>query len=388
MHTIDIKTNYFIETMNRTQKKSSLTFNSFGESPIPAAPTVLTPSGEAVVPSQYRYFNRNRRNVENIIDQLQYSDNYPVFVSEKNGLVYLQVGIIGYENYPKNAAQRDENKIVYGRLWLIEPSAPTSEIVQTAALAIKKAREHELREKLSLAINQGKNRATPFNSHIDLPLMLRSTERFYKGPERFYRNPDLFFNSPERFRKTTEATTPTTPTTLDNYRDYIESVLEKLKLSQLHLSLLNIQRHLSDRYLVDLKISDNPEERIFPEFSQQIVSVFCDEHANIFLHALIEQLIQLSNRHVDEQLSFSGFKRFSHYLNGEEIAQFSFETRAFDAVPEEFNQRFSQMTCEVDSARVPEFSDGELGEKLQALIDKQLDLKGYLPKQKPTDDCS
>ena len=60
----------------------------------------------------------------------------------------------------------------------LEPTTPTSEVVQTVLLALKKAREHELREKLFVQINDGAHSATPFNNHQDLPLMAANAAYF------------------------------------------------------------------------------------------------------------------------------------------------------------------------------------------------------------------
>lgn len=45
-----------------------------------------------------------------------------------------------------NTSTEQAKKIVYGCRWMLEPTMPISEVVQTVLLAVKKAREHELRE--------------------------------------------------------------------------------------------------------------------------------------------------------------------------------------------------------------------------------------------------
>ena len=197
--------------------------NKYGETPLPYAPKInLTYSFSAknqhlndmsssnvnsinedhqeIIPQQYLDVNRSLKSVENILAKISLPDDYLLFAGQHESVIFLQVGIIGYENYPENKEQKESKKIVYGRRWMLEPTTPTSEVVQTAYLAVKKAREHELREHvffttLSTTLTAQGNlesqkdtvqkrqnhRTTPFNSHMDLPVMTAYQSDFVMG---------------------------------------------------------------------------------------------------------------------------------------------------------------------------------------------------------------
>ena len=54
-----------------------------------------------------------------------------LFADEDGSGLYLQVGLIGRENYERGSQIRP-HKLVYGRKWRIDPDTPTSEVIQTA----------------------------------------------------------------------------------------------------------------------------------------------------------------------------------------------------------------------------------------------------------------
>lgn len=323
-------------------------FNEYGESPIPKAPTVSFSNGYTAVPSQYLYFYRDQKNVERIISEIEFEPNFPIFVGNDDGRVYLRVGIIGFENYPRGKLNSQNQKIVYGRAWYIEPNAPTSEVLQTACLALKKAREHELREKLSLQLNNGENKATPFNSHIDAALMVKVAEVFQAK-------------------------------NAVDFPSYIANVLTKLSLNKLTFKLLGVKRHSFDQYLVDIELSKLEKETLFSDFTGLRFSVLCSHSHAGFLHELIARLIHLSDRYVEEKLSFRGFKRFSYRNCPLAIAQFSLDTRLFNYSCQDFQSDFDNMTYAVDAARIPSISNNEFGEKLKAKLASFGPLDGYLP---------
>ena len=152
--------------------------NDFGETPLAYAPTVRMSNGKEAVPQQYLDVNRTLSNLSSVLTHISVPTDYQLFAGEEGSCLYLIVGVIGKENYPRSAEAGQMDKMVYGRRWLIEPTTPTSEIIQTALLAIKKVREHEVRELLTVRINQGSRVTTPFNCHLDLPLMAGSKPSF------------------------------------------------------------------------------------------------------------------------------------------------------------------------------------------------------------------
>ena len=143
-----------------------------GEFAFENTPKTVLDDGRTCVPQHYLKYCHTLLSFEELLLQIEYSDRYPIFVCEDESGLYLQVGIIGEDNYINNT-HNGSSKMVYGRKWRVEPKLPTSEIIQTVLLAIKTAREHEVREKLRLNIN-GKV-TTPFNNHHDINILTNSS---------------------------------------------------------------------------------------------------------------------------------------------------------------------------------------------------------------------
>jgi len=144
-----------------------------GERALDNAPRLTLRNGRSCIPQHYLQYAHSRESVEALMNNVEFCDNYPIFVCEDAGGIYLQIGIVGFDNY-KASKKQTGPKIVFGRKWRVEPNLPSSEIIQTAFLAIKKAREHELRELFTF--NIGGKVTTPFNNHHDLPLMARNSD--------------------------------------------------------------------------------------------------------------------------------------------------------------------------------------------------------------------
>ncbi len=132
--------NLSITNSKLVQSTESNVENEFGETALPYAPVIAASSGRCVTPQQFLEVNRTLASVEAILACVQVPENFLLFAGQEQGLVYLLCAVIGHENYITRPEQRNELKIVYGRRWLLEPSTPTSEVVQTALLAVKKAR--------------------------------------------------------------------------------------------------------------------------------------------------------------------------------------------------------------------------------------------------------
>jgi len=329
----------------------------WGELPLPFAPQIRLNQNDPIVPQQYLQVERNVSNVEAILQEIGFRDDYILFAGEENGVISLQVGIIGCENYPYNAQQAVENKIVYGRRWLIEPTTPTSEVVQTAMLAIKKAREHELRENVFILLEE-QIKTTPFNTHMDLPLM-KSNPGFFE-PEPSTGHQDL----------------------AQKVRDGVNSVLNDFKLKSFEIQLDSIIPITNDKSLVELVIKPSEEGVHFPEFIDCGVSIVCrDFNESEFMYELMNELIKISERYVEEQLTFDGFARFSQKVCPKRVAEFSYQTRNLQNIDPRFHQHFRQMSYDVDSSKAPTFSSGILGEKQRQIIEKNNVSAGYLPNE-------
>lgn len=334
---------------HRTLSNTGLLENCYGETPLPFSPRITLENGRRAIPQQFLQVNRSRESLENIVSEISFNPDYPLFVGEENGVLYIQAAVIGKENYPSTDRHRKTPKIVYGRKWLIEINTPTSEVVQTALLAIKKIREHEVREKLFFSIEQS-NKTTPFNTHMDLPLMGE--------------NPDLFKEQPRL--------------------ESVEDLLSRITVSSLKVSLIKQHDLGNGRTMLDIKLNDQHlSEAFFPELvDQQICLVVNSLTKAEVLHELNAELIKFSDRYIEENFSFKGFKRFSRQQCPERIAEFSLSTRKIDKPDPRFTPLYKKMTYQVDYDRAPAYSTSVLGDNQRKTLARYDELDGHLPKDK------
>ena len=348
---------------SRTKHRLSCTdkpsTNALGETPLPYAPLAVLANGHQAVPQQYLQVQRSLENLEHILERIEFDDHYILFAGQNADELYLQAGTIGVENYPYNEEQKHLKKIVYGRRWLIEPTTPTSEVIQTAMLAIKKVREHELREKITLHINHSEKetlcRTTPFNNHMDLPLMSGNQSLLQSSSE---------LNSRSEFA------------------DTINKTLPYIKVDSLYFELEQIIALNEQQTIVSLTTQSSDQiETLFPELPLAHIALVCDKRSQSeFLHELMSKLISMSDAYVEENFKYQGFARFSRNLCPMKIAEFSYETRNIKSTSSRFNSSFEDMSYAVDFAKTPNFSKGKLGEKQSELIKKADVRGGHFPK--------
>ncbi|PCI86098.1 MAG: hypothetical protein COB24_10970 [Hyphomicrobiales bacterium] len=313
-----------------------------GETPIKNAPVIGLSNGEQCIPQHYLKYAHNRETVESIICDIEYSDQYPVFVCEDRAGIYLQVGIIGHDNYG-NDAYRAQPKIVYGRKWRVEPQLPTSEIIQTAFLALKCAREHEVRELLRFHHDGGST--TPFNTHHDLPLICQ--------------NVDLVSH---------------------NSHADDEFDLSHIRYDHAKLSLAEIEEISSDKWLIEVWVQPNDKSSL-PEIYTRKLHLLIDRlDMNEVYYALMAELLNLSNKHVDENFKYKNAARFSRNNSILSMASLSSTTRRKPHdIAQDFDEDFSEHNYETDKSRVPTLYRGKLGEKINATLGQFDFLTGILP---------
>ena len=141
------------------------------EKPIEGSPTITLKSGNTCIPQHFYTFNHSIDSVKKLIKRVSFSSYFNPYIFEKDDSICLQIEIIGHENYHYKKNQKREVKKVYGRKWRIEKNLPTSEIIQTTMLAIKKAIEHEVRELFKIENSELHFTTSPLNNHQDLPLI-------------------------------------------------------------------------------------------------------------------------------------------------------------------------------------------------------------------------
>ena len=317
-----------------------------GESAHNNAPKAALGNGKYCVPQHYLSYQHTISTIEELILKIAYSKRYPIFVSHENTSIYLQIGIIGADNY---ATEEGNQKIVYGRKWRVEPNLPTSEIIQTIFLAIKKAREHEIRELVRLKIDN--KVATPFNCHHDLPMLVNSDS---------------------------------TLQCIDDKISWAElqSELDHMSYDQARFYIQNIEQRQAGYWLVELDILAKPSTQL-PELlnKEMIVLVLERLTLNEVLHQLMNQLITLSDNHVNEHFTYANVARFSQKKSVKAIAIMSANTRLLHKAPEqaEFAQHWQNSNYETDLSRVPQLKPSRLVSQIKAQLENFAPLAGVHP---------
>lgn len=323
-----------------------------GESVIENAPSARLSNGQECIPQHYLVFSHNASTIKNILSDITYSDRYPLFVCEDDSGLYLQVGIIGEDNYQTDSIHRD--KIVYGRKWRIEPQLPTSEVIQTAFLALQKAREHEVRELFRLE-EQGFT-CTPFNNHHDLPLMAQH----------------------QQLLKRSQCNNP-------NYIDAIKDTLAKIHYDHCRFELLSFTSLRENLWLIDIKLHVSEKTRLQELIDRDSlpISILLHQHdSNYLYHQLMDTCLQLSNQHVEENFAYKGFCRFNRDHNIEAIASLSASLRK-QHQDAEFSTKFKQSNYDTDLTRAPILDNSHYSDRLREQLKQHSPLAGILPVNGP-----
>jgi hypothetical protein len=322
-----------------------------GEKPLKDAPSVKLRNGASCIPQHYLKYQHTLLSVQKIVLGCYFDNRYPIFVGEDEHSIYIQIGIVGYDNY-KRIEHQAKKKIVYGRRWRVEPELPTSEIIQTIFLALKKAREHEVREVLKLSIRQ--RITTPFSCHQDLPLMAR--------------NASLLEN------------TQSNELTLRAFTERICQLLSHIQYDHSIVELINIEERKNGNLLIDLKVISSPNAQLVDVKQVGLTLILQDKSINEFLYCLMDMFVQLSDRYVEEHFTFQGFKRFSRQNDLQEIAELSLETREKVHINDTAFQHVLALTnYETDKSRVPTVIDTDLAKNIAKTLSCFGALDGILP---------
>lgn len=322
-----------------------------GESPMPGAPTVVV-DGSKVVPSQYKLYNQTVDAVQETVSKITYKPNVKVFVSSDGGKqdegVYIQVGIVGIDNYPYKGKDMPE-KIVYGRKWRVEKLLPTSELIQTVMLAIKSAEEHEMRERVVI------NGYTPLNNHLDLPLL----KDYLKA------NPP----QPEAQVKDLSAA---------------QKVFDGVHVAGCKVEVLEYEKRRTGRTVVDVELKHDPQyEHVEKEFVGKQYTIVSDgDTSSQLLYALMDTVLHETNRNIEETFKYDGFARFSRDITVPTLRDFnafSRNARNFEMQPG-FMDVARAMNRAIDAERPPIAMPGPANDPILREIDSKPNLLGAKPK--------
>ncbi len=324
-----------------------------GEKPLQNAPVVRLDNGAACIPQHYLTFAHSQHSLEQIILNCDFDDDYLIMASEDAQGLYVQIGIVGYDTY-KPPTPESEKKIVYGRRWRVERHFPTSELIQTIFLAIKKAREHEVRERFKLCIN-GRVSA-PFSTHQDLPLIVSQA---------------------------TQLTTNRLNDDMDTFSHGSKMLLKNIRFDQGYLTITNIESRNNGQVLVDLNLTTSSHSQL-PENHKvnELTLILTSPNTNELLFALMEKLIERSDRYVDERFCYRQVNRFSREMSVQKIARLSLQTRQQQGGKKaaQFYTQLKQHNACIDAARAPRIESPKLAKHLQQKLPITETLEGFPPK--------
>ena len=315
---------------------SKLTPLLLGENPLPEAPSVHIKDGHYCIPQHYLSYNHSKLSVESIVLDIDYDERFVLFVGEENNTLYLQVGVVGWDNYKPRQVQTGQ-KIVYGRKWRVEPQLPSSEIIQTAFLALQKAREHEIRELFKVSCSG--QQFTPFNCHHDLPLMAQNLALISEKPQHI--TPSL-----------------------------AKRLFESVHYDKASLTLLNIECRKQNQWLVDFELCPDEATQLPELFKRDGTLIVKELTTNALFHGLMDLFLDWSNDHVESHFSYKGFNRFCRTKDVLDVGVLSVKTRSREARDEHENEKdaftasFLQANYETDKSRVPNLRPGHLKNKV------------------------
>lgn len=327
-----------------------------GEVLMPNAPQVRLPSGLDCTPQHYMTYAHTLESVSELAARVGFDDETLVFASEDDRGVFVQIGLIGRENYDRVASVRPR-KLVYGRKWRIDGDTPTSEIIQTIFLGIKKAREHEVRELLTVVDAQTGATSAPLSCHQDLPLMVQNQEWMMDFVP-----------------------------ALDRDEVQIKALLSLLRFDQRALVLKSLN-FFAGKAWVTITFGDKTSSRQLEgglaEFDDaELCVTFDPNQPHHLIYELQDALIRISDRHVEEAFTFDGFARFSRQINPIAIARLSVASRPYqrDSQNVAFYPGFKHANYNVDAKRAPHLGTGRLAQRNRALIERVEGLMGHMPR--------
>lgn len=324
---------------------------------MPDAPIVQLQDGSQVVPQHYLQYEQTPESISSLMQLIDFDEHCLLFCSQDASSMYIQVGLIGRENYERGNVIRP-HKLVYGRKWRIDSDTPDAEIVQTALLAIKKAREHEVRELLCLRPQGFVSYSAALSNHQDLAVL--------HAQQQVLQSPSATIETEE----TPEAA--------------IESLLKHMLFGQRSILFKALTQTENGDLLINLQLGPAPLARLhegdFPEYDQLAFSIIV-KRIDQLPYAVMDALIQHSDRFVEEHFYYDGFARFSRELDSFKIGMLSLQSRPYarDMKNARFEQVFRSRNYEVDASRAAKLGEGLLADKNRRKIQAFPQLQGHLP---------
>lgn len=332
---------------------------ALGEKAMLDAPLVDAGGGQPHLPQHYMTYHHNLESVSLILSKIDFAEDVLLFAANDHQGLYLQVGVIGHENYKKPNISYP-HKIVYGRKWRIDSDTPSSEIIQTAMLAIKKVMEHEVREFLTLTVPNHSTFSAPLSSHQDVGMLQKAAS-----------------HKLGMINKTTPKA---------DSKETLAQYLKTIRFANYRLTIENYTALNKDRAFVDLALTRDEvmlvHGKLPPAFHEQTISIVVNlSEIDGVLYTLLDALIAVSDRYVEENFTFEDFQRFSRKISPTWLAQQSLASRpyALHMKDEQFKRTFETLNFATDQQRKPELGSGLLAEINTKKLLRYENLSGHLP---------
>jgi hypothetical protein len=315
---------------------------------MPLAPCIELMNGKQCIPQHYLQYEQTVESVSAVLNDIEAVNDILLFCGQDDFGLYLQAGSVGHDNY-KRKGDAGNRRIVYGRRWRIDPYIPTSEVIQTAFLAIKKVCEHEIRELLTIHDRLSGRTGTPFSTHLDLPLMARF--------------PELVV-----------------PDALPANQPLLGTWLQGVRFDGREINIDDVTIRRNGKIVVDLVFAEGSSRQVRSGFEQLSMTIVLGELSQATLvHELMNALIQRSDRLVDEQFRYRGFARFSQALDPSRLSQLSVITRTAGLPDEQFQLVRTTLNYDTDTRRVPSIGAGLLAQKNRHALRQEGELGGHMP---------
>lgn len=328
---------------------AALALLNTGETPMLLAPCIELMNGKYCIPQHYLKYEQTVESVAAILNDIEAVSDILLFCGQDDFGLYLQTGSVGPDNYKRKGCEPGDRRIVYGRRWRIDTYIPTSEVIQTAFLAIKKACEHEVRELLTIHDRDSGRTGTPFSTHMDLPLMA---------------------HFPELVMRETSSVKQPLP----------ETWLQGVRFDGRDVKVDDVAMRGNGNLIVDLVFAEASSPRVRSGFEQLPMTIVLREFSEASLvHEIMNALIQRSDRLVDEQFRYRGFARFSQNVDPAGLMQLSVVTRTGGLPDEQFELVLAALNYDTDARRVPSLGSGMLAHRNRQTLRQEGELGGHMP---------
>lgn len=318
-----------------------------GEKAMSMSPSVTLDNGLVCTPQHFLNFTHTLESISSIVLDCKYHAHFPVFAYQEKNMLFIQVGIVGKDNYQLNSSS---NKIVYGRKWFIDGFTTTSEIIQTIMLAIQKAKEHEIRELLQ--VTSGQHTTTPFNCHLDVPLISAVLS---------HQNTQLKQTSNEHCEQK------------------VRDILSKVKFSRQSIHVTSITPVLEEVMVVTCQVEDSELNRMLFGDLNTLSFIINEISEEAVLTELIKTLINASNQEVNEYFLYKKQNVFSRKTSISLLSTLATSTRNRRFKQGNFGQIFDINNYQTDQKRLPQAATTELHLSLDKALSQFEIEKGILP---------